>query len=57
VLSGRADIRLEPSQAVLAWQSRSVAVSSLAGARACFRSFGSCSFEEPLNDLRARGLL
>ena len=42
----------------LRWRGRSLTTAQIAAARRDFaHSFGSCSFEEPLADLRALGLL
>jgi hypothetical protein len=46
------------SDGQLTWRGRSLSTSQIAGARSEFaHSFGSCSFEEPLADLRALGWL
>jgi hypothetical protein len=41
----------------LRWRSHHVSVEALARARRFFRSFGSCSFEEPVAELQQAGLL
>lgn len=43
---------------VIAWQGNQIKTASIEDVRECFaRSFGSCSFEEPRDDLRALNLL
>ena len=42
----------------VSWKGRTLTVNALRDAREKFcRSFGSCSFEEPMNDLRSLHLL
>jgi hypothetical protein len=46
------------SDETLAWRERSVTAEQIVTARErSFRSFGSCSFEEPCGDLKRLGLL
>lgn len=54
-VDGRADFRIDGRS--LHWRGRDWALPEIAAARQLFRSFGSCSFIEPLADLRHYGLL
>ena len=40
----------------MVWNARTIANEQLAGARQFFRSFGSCAFREPIEELRAVGV-
>jgi hypothetical protein len=42
--------------ACLSWRNLSATVDQVAAARQLARSFGSCSFEEPMADLRTLGV-
>lgn len=48
---------LEVDDAAITWGDHVLTVQQIAAARSLARSFGSCSFEEPLDDLSALGLL
>jgi hypothetical protein len=42
---------------VLRWRDRTASAAEVERARGLFVAFGSCSFDEPVDDLRALGLL
>lgn len=58
LLEERDPLAFEFTESFMRWRGRSLATGQIAAARAQFaHSFGSCSFEEPVADLRQLGLL
>lgn len=57
VLEERRAAAFEFDDAGVSWRGRRLALEELAAARTATRSFGSCSFREPIDDLSALGML